>query len=85
MGDMTEDESILYRVVRNHEEQHSIWLADRDIPKGWHDIGMSGPRQACLEHIDAVWPDIRPLSLRRRLAAMSPGGDARSGRRPDSA
>lgn len=53
-----------YRVVVNDEEQHSIWPAERDNPLGWHDEGFSGTRQECLEHIDQVWTDIRPLSIR---------------------
>ena len=55
-----------YRVVRNDEEQHTIWLADRDLPEGWYDAGFTGPKQACLDHIAEVWTDMRPLSLRQR-------------------
>ena len=55
-----------YRVVRNDEEQYSIWLADREAPAGWHEVGFTGPKQACLDHIAEVWTDMRPLSLRRR-------------------
>lgn len=57
-----------YLVVRNDEEQYSIWRADRDLPAGWHPEGRRGTRQECLDHIDVVWTDMRPLSLRRRLA-----------------
>jgi MbtH protein len=58
-----------YQVVRNDEEQYSIWLADRPLPDGWHAEGTAGTRQECLDHIDAVWTDMRPLSLRKRMAA----------------
>lgn len=61
-----------YLVVRNDEEQYSIWRADRELPAGWHPEGLRGSRQACLDHIDVIWTDMRPLSLRRRLA----GADA---------
>lgn len=57
-----------YLVVRNDEEQYSIWRADRELPAGWHREGHEGSRQECMDHIDAVWTDMRPLSLRRRLA-----------------
>ncbi|MFF7445852.1 MULTISPECIES: MbtH family NRPS accessory protein [unclassified Streptomyces] len=57
-----------YLVVRNDEEQYSIWRADRELPAGWHPEGLRGPRQACLDHIGVIWTDMRPLSLRRRLA-----------------
>lgn len=53
-----------YLVVVNHEEQYSVWLADRPIPKGWRAEGTKGPMQTCLEHIDRAWTDMRPLSLR---------------------
>ncbi|TXJ77208.1 MbtH family NRPS accessory protein [Streptomyces lavendulae] len=68
-GDETRpDAGDVYLVVRNDEEQYSIWRADRELPAGWHREGREGSRQECLDHIDAVWTDMRPLSLRRRLA-----------------
>jgi MbtH protein len=56
-----------HKVVVNHEEQYSIWAADHENPPGWHDAGKTGTRAECLAHIDAVWTDMRPLSLRRRM------------------
>ena len=56
-----------YLVVRNHEEQYSIWLADRELPPGWDAVGFSGSKPDCLAHINEVWTDMRPLSLRRRM------------------
>jgi MbtH protein len=61
-----ESESVIYRVVRNDEEQYSIWAVDRDLPPGWQAEGTVGPRQVCLDQINRIWTDIRPLSLRRR-------------------
>jgi MbtH protein len=58
----------LYRVVLNDEEQYSIWWADRDLPAGWHAEGTEGTRAECLERIETLWTDMRPLSLRRRMA-----------------
>jgi len=59
----------IYKAVVNHEEQFSIWLADREIPLGWRDAGKSGTKQECLEYIKEVWTDMRPLSLRKRMEA----------------
>ena len=59
-----EDQS-LYKVVLNHEEQYSIWPADRANPLGWRDAGKSGTKAECLAHIKEVWTDMRPLSLRK--------------------
>ena len=53
-----------YRVVVNHEEQYSIWEADRVAPDGWRAEGFRGARGACLAHIDAIWTDLRPRSAR---------------------
>ncbi len=52
------------RVVVNHEEQYSIWAVGRDLPAGWSDTGFTGSREECLAHIDTVWTDMRPRSLR---------------------
>ena len=56
-----------YEVVINHEEQYSIWPADRDPPLGWKLVGMPGTKAECLDHIEEVWTDMRPLSLRKVL------------------
>lgn len=61
-----------YRVVINHEEQYSIWLADRDIPAGWRDGGKTGTKEECLAHVGEVWTDMRPLSLRKQMEGLAP-------------
>ncbi|MER7275112.1 MbtH family NRPS accessory protein [Dactylosporangium sp. NPDC000244] len=53
-----------YVVVRNDEEQYSIWPAGDPLPAGWHAEGVRGPRQECLDHIDRVWTDMRPAGSR---------------------
>jgi MbtH protein len=63
-----------YLVVLNDEEQYSIWAADRDIPAGWRAEGTEGTRAECLAHIGEVWTDMRPLSLRKRIAEASSAG-----------
>ena len=64
--EQTEKDDIC-RVVVNDEEQYSVWPDGREIPAGWRDEGFVGPRARCLEHIDSVWTDMRPLSLRRAM------------------
>ena len=66
---MEESEDLTYKVVINHEEQYSIWPEHKANPLGWNDVGVSGSRSACLEHIDRVWTDMRPLSLRKWMAS----------------
>ena len=60
-----EEDNTIYNVVINHEEQYSIWPADREIPLGWRDAGKSAIKPECLEYIKEVWTDMRPLSLRK--------------------
>ncbi len=55
-------------MVVNHEEQYSIWPADRENPLGWQDAGKIGKKQECLDFIKEVWTDMRPLSLRKKMA-----------------
>jgi MbtH protein len=64
--DETEDQTT-YKVVVNHEEQYSIWPADRENALGWSDAGKSGAKAECLAYIEEVWTDMRPLSLRRKM------------------
>ena len=59
-----------YRVVVNHEEQYSIWLAHRPNPPGWKDGGKTGNKAECLAYIKEVWTDMRPLSVRRQMEAQ---------------
>ena len=61
------EDNIIYKVVLNHEEQYSIWPADRENPLGWLDAGKSGTKQECLDYIGEVWTDMRPLSLRQKM------------------
>ena len=61
------EDSTIYKVVMNDEEQFSIWPADRENALGWRDAGKSGSKQDCLDYIKSVWIDMRPLSLRRSM------------------
>jgi MbtH protein len=66
MSDEREDTTV-YEVVVNHEEQYSIWPASRELPLGWTAAGKQGSKQDCLDYIKEVWTDMRPLSLRQRM------------------
>jgi MbtH protein len=57
-----------YVVVINDEEQYSIWRDDKTVPVGWRAVGKRGPKAECLQYIEEVWTDMRPLSLRKRMA-----------------
>ncbi len=57
-----------YQVVLNEEGQYSIWPEDQKLPLGWRSDGFSGSRADCLAHVEKVWTDMRPASLRARVA-----------------
>ena len=71
MNNEEREDNRTYRVVINHEEQYSIWPAERENALGWFDAGRQGTREECLAFINDVWTDMRPLSLRRQMAQMS--------------
>jgi len=66
-----------HAVVVNDEEQYSVWPEGKQLPAGWRTEGTVGTRAECIDYIDRVWADMRPRSLRERMA-LSPdrGGDA---------
>ena len=43
----------------------------REPPLGWRGVGVAGSKQECLAHIETVWTDMRPLSLRRAMDGTS--------------
>jgi MbtH protein len=70
-----DDDNTLYAVVRNREEQYSIWPVERAPPQGWELVGTSGSKQECLTYVEQVWTDMRPLSLRLYMEAHPPSGN----------
>ncbi|UQW99379.1 MbtH family NRPS accessory protein [Streptomyces sp. RerS4] len=56
-----------YRVVMNAEEQYSMWPTELDVPPGWRSEPFEGTRDECAAWVDAVWTDMRPAGLRRRM------------------
>ena len=62
-----QEDTTIYKVVVNQEEQYSIWPADREPPLGWKEAGKEGSKQECLDYIEEVWTDMRPLSLRNKM------------------
>jgi MbtH protein len=69
MANEDTNDSRVYLAVVNHEEQYSIWLADRPLPLGWREAGKRGSKTECLDYISEVWTDMRPLSLRKQMDA----------------
>lgn len=57
----------LFHVVKNDEEQYSIWPSYKEIPSGWTSVGEAQPKDECLAYIDKNWTDMRPLSLKKQM------------------
>lgn len=69
--DPDREDKTIYKVVYNHEEQYSIWPADRENPLGWFDADKTGTKPECLAYIREVWTDITPLSVRKMMQEAS--------------
>jgi uncharacterized protein YbdZ (MbtH family) len=69
--DPDQEDTTIYKVVVNHEEQYSIWPEYKENPLGWKDVEKVGLKAECLAYIKEVWTDMRPLSLRKRMEEMA--------------
>jgi MbtH protein len=67
MGYEETEDTTVYKVVVNHEEQYSIWPADKENALGWRDVDKRGRKAECLAYIEEIWTDMRPLSLRKKM------------------
>lgn len=63
-----DQENAHFRVLINEEHQYSLWPAQKGAPPGWRDVGIVGNKQQCLNYIEEVWVDMRPLSLRNQMS-----------------
>ena len=78
MSNPFDDETAEFIVLVNDEGQYSLWPAHIDTPAGWALVGPRGPRQECLDFVEANWVDMRPKSL---IADMERDAAERDGRR----
>lgn len=69
--DPDKEDTTIYKVVINHEEQYSIWPEYKGNPLGWKDVGIVGPKAECLAYIKEAWTDMRPLSLRKKMEELA--------------
>ena len=56
-----------YYVLRNVEEQYSLWPAAIPIPAGWEIAFGPALKVSCQLYIEETWVDMRPKSLRSLL------------------
>jgi MbtH protein len=67
MNSDDKEDTTIYKVVVNHEEQYSIWPAEKSNALGWTDAGKTGPKAECLAYVKEVWTDMRPKNLRLKM------------------
>jgi len=76
MSEEDYSECLQHFVVRNHEEQYSIWRTDKPVPAGWEIVGESSTKAECLARITVLWTDMRPASLRRSMNQLENANEA---------
>jgi MbtH protein len=55
-----------YLALVNDEGQYSLWPAGTAVPDGWRIAHGEDSRDACLDHIERTWTDLRPAGLADR-------------------
>ncbi|MDJ0004849.1 MbtH family protein [Rhodococcus fascians] len=53
-----------FSVLRNDEQQYSLWPAFAEVPAGWEVVLEDTTRAEALDYVSENWTDIRPLSVR---------------------
>ncbi|MFI5685496.1 MbtH family protein [Streptomyces sp. NPDC051636] len=71
MSSSFEETDGVYRVLRNDQEQYSLWPASVDVPAGWQIALNDASRQDCLAFIEVNWTDMRPSSLRSAMTSTA--------------
>ncbi|MTD55764.1 MbtH family protein [Amycolatopsis pithecellobii] len=66
-----DDDSGRFYALINDEGQYSLWPTFAEVPAGWTIVFGEDSRQACLDHIEANWTDLRPRSLVRAMETES--------------
>ncbi|WP_026400754.1 MULTISPECIES: MbtH family protein [Actinomadura] len=73
MANPFDDENGRFLALINDEGQYSLWPAFADVPEGWEIAHGEDTRQACLDHIEANWTDMRPRSLVEEMREYEAG------------
>ena len=57
----------LFKILKNTEEQYSLWPSEKNAPEGWEELGITGSTLECTTWVDENWKDMRPRSLREKM------------------
>lgn len=58
-----------WMVLINADEQYGLFPLDLPSPAGWTPVGHTGTEAECMAYVDEHWVDMRPLTVRRAIAA----------------
>lgn len=58
------DDRLEFMVLKNAEEQYSLWPSSKEIPEGWEQVGPVGSKEECIAYVEQSWTDITPASSR---------------------
>jgi MbtH protein len=72
MANPFDDELGEFHVLQNKEGQYSLWPVWKEIPMGWHSVGLRGVRHECLDYIRSHWTDMRPVGLIEQMDRAAP-------------
>jgi MbtH protein len=62
-----EDDQASYLVLKNEENQRSIWPGFVEVPGGWDVEFGPDARDKCVAFVAENWTDMRPASLARQM------------------
>jgi MbtH protein len=62
-----------YVIVRNHNDEYSIWFSDAALPDGWEAVGEPGAKSECLLWIEDNWTGLQPAAPRVIVTGFEPG------------
>jgi MbtH protein len=60
MSNPFEDAGAEYYALINDQDQYSLWPVAIEVPAGWTVAHGPADRQACVDHIEVNWTDMRP-------------------------
>jgi len=56
-----------FTVLVNPDREYSLIAAGSPVPSGWKPAGREGTKDQCIDFIEEVWTDMRPLDRERLL------------------
>jgi len=66
-----EEKDANYTVLRNDQDQHSLWPAFAPVPDGWTIAHGPTGRDECMDYVRENWVELRPREVSEFIAAQS--------------